>query len=743
MNSLDEGGLGRSVGLWGATGIGVGAIVGGGILALAGVAFATTGPGAMVAFALNGVIAALTALSFAELASAFPESGGSYTFAKKTLSVEAAFMVGWVVWLASIVAAVLYALGFAAFASFAIGELWQLSGGAAPAWLAGRGGLLLLAVAATGSYALLLYRKSAGGGLWATVGKVVVFLVLIAAGLWALRDETGAAVAGRLTPFFPAGGSGLLQAMGYTFIALQGFDLIAAVGGKVRDPRRTIPRAMFLSLGLALAIYLPFLFVIATVGVEPGGSITALSAADPATVVATAARTYLGPFGFWLVIVAAILSMLSALQANLLAASHIALTMAKDRSLPPALGRLDRATGTPAIAILVTAAMVVAVLVLVPQVPVAGAVSSLIFLISFALAHGINILIRQRGGGPAEAFRVPGFPLVPAVGGLACAGLALYQGFVEPSAGVIAALWLAFGFGLYVFRFARRAGVVAAAAEGLDPELLRLRGRAPLVLVPIAKPESTVAMVELANAITPPRVGRVLLHTVVQPPGTWERGNLAEQLGDVETILDRALFLSLSSGVTPEWLTTVAEDPWSEIARVARVHGCESLLVGLGQLNRETLSTRVGGLINAVQSDVVVLRAPAGWTPASAHRILVPVGGRRDQSVLRARLLANLSRSGRRHVTYLRVLAETATDRVHRQAERQLSLLAEDESPGAYAVRLIRSADPLSALIEASADADLVVVGLQRLVRRKRTFGELTLRLATETASPLILISRR
>jgi len=68
----------RSLGLPGATGVGVGAIVGGGILALAGVAFVLTGPGALVAFALNGVIALLTVFSFAEMATAFPESGGAY-----------------------------------------------------------------------------------------------------------------------------------------------------------------------------------------------------------------------------------------------------------------------------------------------------------------------------------------------------------------------------------------------------------------------------------------------------------------------------------------------------------------------------------------------------------------------------------------------------------------------------------------------------------------------------------------
>ena len=78
----------RHLGLFGSTALGVGAIVGGGILALAGVAFATAGPAAIVAFALNGGIAYLTAASFAELARRFPESGGVYTYARKVVSIE-------------------------------------------------------------------------------------------------------------------------------------------------------------------------------------------------------------------------------------------------------------------------------------------------------------------------------------------------------------------------------------------------------------------------------------------------------------------------------------------------------------------------------------------------------------------------------------------------------------------------------------------------------------------------------
>ena len=118
--------LERSMGLLGATGVGVGAIVGGGILVMAGTAFVSTGPGAIVAFFLNGVIAVLTALSYAEMAAAFPESGGAYTFSKKVLSAPAAFMVGWVTWFASAVAAVLYALGFASFAAVGMDRIIQL-----------------------------------------------------------------------------------------------------------------------------------------------------------------------------------------------------------------------------------------------------------------------------------------------------------------------------------------------------------------------------------------------------------------------------------------------------------------------------------------------------------------------------------------------------------------------------------------------------------------------------------------
>ena len=97
MQDGDAGrGLEPRIGLFGATMVGVGAMVGAGIFVLCGVAIREAGPGAMLAFALNGVLTLITAFSFAELAATFPEAGGGYVFAKKVFPIGAAFGAGWV-----------------------------------------------------------------------------------------------------------------------------------------------------------------------------------------------------------------------------------------------------------------------------------------------------------------------------------------------------------------------------------------------------------------------------------------------------------------------------------------------------------------------------------------------------------------------------------------------------------------------------------------------------------------------
>lgn len=733
----------RTLGLGGATLIGVGAIVGGGVLALAGVAFATTGPGAIVAFALNGAIAVLTALSFAELASRFPESGGTYTYARKVLTVEAAFAVGWVVWFASVVAAVLYALGFAVFLVPVLEHAILAAGGIPPAWLGARFAVLIYALAAVAFYTWGLMRSAAGGGRWATVGKVVVFLVVIAGGFWVLLahppgvEELNA----RFRPFLERGGQGLVQAMGYTFIALQGFDLIAAVGGEVKRPERNIPRAMLLSLAAALAIYLPLLFLIVAVG-TPGQPVTAAAERDPEILIAIAARNILGPTGYWLIIVAGVLSMLSALHANLLAASRFARTMASDRTLPRRFDRLAAGSGTPIPAIYLTAGTVAFVLFAVPDVAAAGAMASLIFLASFALTHGIAYLVRKRAGN-GSPFQAPLFPVVPVVGGASCLALALFQSVAVPPAGALAAMWLSLGAILYMTQLAPGATVVDAAAEALDPQLLRLRGRSPLVLVPVANPASAATLMTMADALAPHSVARVLLLSVVRPPQEWPEGDLPPQLVDAQSILGGSLSTALRADLRPEALITVSDDPWGEITRVAERYRCDSLVLGVGHLGESLMTGPLERLMSSVVGDVIILRAPSDWKLDDVKRVLVPAGGRRDQSAVRARLIGNLCRAGAREITYLRVLPETTDSASGRRVKSELGKLARDEAPGLSIASVTLQDDMIGEVVKRAAENDLLILGLQRLGRRRKVFGTTVLEIAQRTSCPLLMISRR
>ncbi|MEM6991050.1 MAG: amino acid permease [Myxococcota bacterium] len=736
----------RQIGLLGATGVGVGAIVGGGIFVLAGVAFASAGPGAILAFALNGGIALLTALSFAEMSTSFPESGGTYTFAKKVLTVQAAFAVGWVLWFAYIVAAVLYALGFAEFFAAILIELAPTVGLAKPGVLLSRNTVLLFALAAVGMYTWQLARSSGGGRDYATAGKLVVFIILVVGGLWAVVTAPAGTVVAGATPWLPNGTVGLLSAMGFTFIALQGFDLIAAIAGEVKRPRVVIPRAMFLSLAAALAIYIPLLFVTATVGHDPGMSIAEMAEKHPETLMPDSVRTYLGAPGYWLVMIAAVLSTLSALAANLLAASRVALSMARDRTLPAFLARLSPRRQTPAMAVYASTLTLVAILLMLPDLATAGAAASLIFLLMFTLVHVTAYLARKRGGGEPDHFRTPLFPLVPAAGVLTCVALAAFQAFEVPRAGEIIGLWVGLGGLLYYAVFSSRAEAADAYGEGADPGLARLRGRSPLVLVPLSNPATAASMVRIAAALAPPKFGRVMLLSVLQREHAVEAA-IDPNASMVGKQINRGLAASFQEGQEPETLITVADRPWPEITRVAKEHECESVLLGLPRLDERDdggpLAEDLEVLLSEIGRDVVIVRSPQEFQPGEVRRILVPMGDKLEHDNLRTRLLGSLFRTGARDVEFLRVLPEGTPDEERKSVQAELLRLAREETPGeSGAAKVVTGDDVIRAVVEAAEDTDLLILGLSRHQGR-RLFRETALRIAARTEAATILVSHQ
>lgn len=586
-----------------------------------------------------------------------------------------------------------------------------------------------------------LSRNPGSGGQFVNISKLVVFAILIAGGMWALASESSGDVYKRLTPFFTRGVTGLLEAMGFSFIALQGFGLISNVGGEIRDPEKNIPRAMVLSLLIALGVYIPLLFVIATVGVAEGQTVAGLGREYPDIIIAVASRNYLGDFGYWLVIAAAILSMLSALNANLLASSRVAFAMGRDRTFLQGLGSINSDYGTPVKAVMLTSALVIAVIFLLTDIAAAGAAASLIFLITYSIVQWIGILVRRRMGSGRIPFKVPLFPLVPVVGIIFSISLAIFQGIAVPAAGLIIMLWLVIGGFLYIMLFARRARVFDALSEAMDPQLVKLRGRMPLVLVPVSNPTNAGSMVELANSLVPPAYGRVLLLSVVPLPENWNKGDYPTELVNSQKVLKEALSASFTEGLSPEALTTVATDVWDEIRRVSKEYHCSSLLLGLTNLSEDVEGVNLEKLISSGECDVVVLRAHPGWHLSDVKKILVPVGGKGRHGELLARLLGSFCRTGNPEIDFIKVVPENTDWYQREKARDDLFSLAQDQVVGSnFRVRVIESNDPVDEIIKQSLDSDLVVLGLRRIGKRS-AFGDLALNIAKNTSCPLILIS--
>lgn len=328
--------LAREMRLLDVTMIGVGAMIGAGIFVLTGIAAGVAGPALVLVFFLNGLVAFLTAAAYAELGSAVHGAGGGYLWIKASLPDPSGFLAGWMDWFAHAVACSLYALGFGAYFT----EVLHLAG--VPdiqtpffpqsVWFA---------VLACVVFAVINYRgasEAGKAGNVVTIGKVMIIGVFIASGLWVMAHRPG--WQGSFDPFFLKGWGGIFGAMGLTFIAFEGYEIIAQTSEEVEDPKKNIPRAVFLSLLIVIPIYL-LVAVVAIGAVEPpaGMGITDYLAQGGETALVSAANQFFLGGGI-VILVGGLLSTISALNATIYSSSRVAFAMARDASLPQIIARV-------------------------------------------------------------------------------------------------------------------------------------------------------------------------------------------------------------------------------------------------------------------------------------------------------------------------------------------------------------------------------------------------------------------
>ncbi|MFP9061379.1 amino acid permease [Natrialbaceae archaeon A-chndr2] len=413
-------GLKRDLGLVSTMAIAIGAMVGSGIFILPGVAYVTVdGPAVVLAFLIAGLLVLPAAFSAAEMATAMPEDGGSYVFVERGMGPLLGTIAGVGNWFMLSFKGALALVGGVPYIVFIAPWLTEY--------------ILVIAVALAILFTVIniVSTKSAGTLQFAIVGAMLVALAwFIVGGLPDLSPE-------RTAGAFNYGSGGLIAATALVFISYAGVIKIAAVAEEVKDPGKTIPRAMIGSLLLTTALYVAVVYVsIGVVDIDAAIAAGDLQPDGEGAIMALAADATLGTAGTVAVVLAALLALASTANAGLLSASRFPFAMARDGLAPGAFERVSERYNTPVLAVSVSGAIIVVLVIFVPidQVAKFGSAFQIIVFILVNLA-----LIGFREGaidGYSPAFTAPLYPWMQLFG-MASGFVVLTQVGVVPLAGAV------------------------------------------------------------------------------------------------------------------------------------------------------------------------------------------------------------------------------------------------------------------------------------------------------------------
>ena len=390
-----DGKFSRRLGLVGATNIGLGAMLGGGIYVISGTAAGIIGPALVVAYLVTGILAMFTAINYAEIASSIPKQGGGYTFAHDTLGGLPAFLTGWFLMIGNIVACGLYALAVAYTLAVFIPDGTQYVA------------MIALAIIAVTFVTNTISVKSVSGVLGIlNIAQAIILFSFVAIGLLYIEPAN-------LMPFFAenAGLPAFMATVSFIYISFVGFELVTSVSEEIKDPARNVPRAIFLTVAIGTGVYIAASLVI--VGVVPFTQV-----ADTFTPIADVFEVMI-PGGLIVGLAGMAASNYAALNATFLAGARIVYSMGRDRFLPKSFDSVSKKLKTPIPAlilvfILVSLFALSADVVLVAQLAVFG------YLIAQAIVNFSVIILRRKGLSVPGTFKTPLFPIFPILGAGIC-----------------------------------------------------------------------------------------------------------------------------------------------------------------------------------------------------------------------------------------------------------------------------------------------------------------------------------
>jgi APA family basic amino acid/polyamine antiporter len=405
--------LKREIGLFGATALGIGAIIGSGIFIVTGIVAGVAGPAMIFSVLIAGVIAIFSAMSVAELGAYLPEEGGTYAYAQKLISPFAGFIAGWIWIFSNIFVGAAVSLGFAhyfvtLFPAIPVKNIAVVIC------------LIFISINYIGLKGSVLFNDLL------VTAKVLILLFFVAFGLGFFQP-------GNFTPFAPEGSMGVLSGAALIFFAYTGFARVTIMAEEVKNPEKTIPRSIYLALGISTVIYL--LVSIVAIGLASAPAL-AQSGSPLADAIGSAGSSW----AVLMISLGAMIATASVLLTTIMGISRIIFSMARSQDLPLLFGRIHPRFNTPHYAIAITGACMIIAL-LIADLALVVAVSTFAMLLYYLIANIAALRL------PFEYRQYP--PWVPIIGGLSCIGLIV---FLSPISWIIGCIGLVIGGTWFLFR---------------------------------------------------------------------------------------------------------------------------------------------------------------------------------------------------------------------------------------------------------------------------------------------------
>jgi len=405
--------LKRSIGTFELIMFGVGSTIGTGIFFVMSLAVPEAGPGVIISFIIAGVAAGLAALCYAELASAVPVSGSSYSYAYTTLGEAVAMGVAACLLLEYGVATAAVSVGWSGYLNKLLNNLFGFqiprALSAAP-WDPDPGYLNVPAIILIGMCALLLIR---GASESARVNAIMVMIKLSVLAMFVIIAFT-AFDTNHLKNFAPFGVAGIGSAAGTIFFSYIGLDAVSTAGDEVKDPQTTMPRALIAALLIVTGFYV--LVALAALGTQPWQEFATQQDAGLATVLDNVTH---GKWASTILAAGAVISIFSVTLVTMYGMTRILFAMGRDGLLPSRFAAVNARTMTP-VNNTVMVGIVAAILAgFVPLDKLADMVSIGTLTAFIIVAVGV-IILRAREPDLPRVFKVPGYPVTPVLSVLAC-----------------------------------------------------------------------------------------------------------------------------------------------------------------------------------------------------------------------------------------------------------------------------------------------------------------------------------